>query len=75
MSFVVSCISISASKAVYVLELIPLILVCCGVPVAAISVVVANISVSDMVVLPIPVAVEPIAVSYTHLTLPTSDLV
>ena len=62
MSFVVSCISINASKAVYVFELIPLILVGCGVPVAAISVVVANISVSYIVVLPIPVAVEPIDV-------------
>ena len=64
MSFVVSCISINASKAVYVFELIPLILVGCGVPVAAISVVVANISVSDIV-----------AVSYTHLTLPTKRIV
>ena len=62
MSFVVSCISISASKAVYVFELIPLIRVCCGVPVAAIFVVVVYISVSDIVVLPIPVAVEPIDV-------------
>ena len=53
MSFVVSCISINASKAVYVFELIPLILVGCGVPVAAMSVVVVSISVS--------------AVSYTHL--------
>ena len=52
----------SASKAVYVFELIPLILVACGVPVAAILVVVDNNSVSDMVVLPIPVAVEPMDV-------------
>ena len=62
MSFVVSCISISASKAVYVFELIPLILVACGVPVAAILVVVDNNSLSYIVVLPIPVAVEPIDV-------------
>ena len=40
MSFVVSCISINASKAVYVFELIPLILVDCGDPVDAIFVVV-----------------------------------
>ena len=62
LSFVVSCISINASKAVYVFELIPLILVGCGVPVDAILVVVVNISVFDIVVLPIPVAVEPIDV-------------
>ena len=62
MSFVVSCISINASKAVYVFELIPLILVACGDPVAAILLVVDNHSVSDIVVLPIPVAVEPIDV-------------
>ena len=43
-------------------ELIPLILVGCGVPVAAMSVVVVSIYVSDIVVLPIPVAVEPIDV-------------
>ena len=61
MSLVVSCISINASKAVYVLELIPLILVGCGVPVAAIFVVVVQTEVSDMVVLPIPDAVPPIA--------------
>ena len=62
LSFVVSCISISASKAVYVFELIPLILVACGVPVAAILVVVDSKSVSHIVVLPIPVAVEPMDV-------------
>ena len=62
MSFVVSCISINASKAVYVFELIPLILVACGDPVDAILVVVDNTSVSDMVVLPIPVAVQPMDV-------------
>ena len=61
MSFVVSCISINASKAVYVLELTPLILVGCGVPVAAILVVVVKTSVVDTSVLPIPVAVPPIA--------------
>ena len=42
--------------------MIPLILVGCGVPVDAILVVVANIYVFDIVVLPIPVAVEPIDV-------------
>ena len=60
-SFVVSCISINASKAVYVPELIPLILVCCGVPVDAILVVVVNISVNDTVVLPIPVEGPPVS--------------
>ena len=42
-------------------ELIPLILVCCGVPVDAILVVVVNISVNDMVVLPIPVEGPPVS--------------
>ena len=61
LSFVVSCNSTNASKAVYVLEFIPLILVGCGVPVDAIFVVVVNTSVVHTRVLPIPVAVPPIA--------------